>query len=99
MFAILALVLLLVSRGIRVGFTGSDDFGRLLSSGLAFVLALQVFVVVGGITRVIPVTGLTTPFLAAGGSSLVANWLIVALILRLSDDARASVRAEAGVPA
>ena len=98
-FAILALFLLLVSRGIRVGFTGSDDFGRLLSSGLAFVLALQVFVVVGGITRVIPVTGLTTPFLAAGGSSLVANWLIVALILRLSDDARASVRAEAGVPA
>jgi len=98
-FAILALFLLLVSRGIRVGFTGSDDFGRLLSAGLAFVLALQVFVVVGGITRVIPVTGLTTPFLAAGGSSLVANWLIVALLLRLSDAARAYVRAEAGVPA
>ena len=98
-FALLALYLLLVSRGLRVGFTGTDDFGRLLSSGLAFVLALQVFVVIGGITLVIPVTGLTTPFLAAGGSSLVANWIIVALLLRLSDEARASVRLEAGVRA
>jgi cell division protein FtsW (lipid II flippase) len=95
-FAILALYLLLVSRGFRVAFTGTDDFGRLLAAGLAFVLALQVFIVIGGITRVIPVTGLTTPFLAAGGSSLVANWIIVALILRLSDDARASVRQDAG---
>ena len=98
-FALLALYLLLVSRGLRVGFTGTDDFGRLLATGLGFVLALQVFVVIGGITRVIPVTGLTTPFLAAGGSSLVANWIIVALLLRLSDEARASVRAEAGVRA
>lgn len=96
-FGLLALYLLLVSRGFRVGFTGTDDFGRLLSTGLAFVLALQVFIVIGGITRIIPVTGLTTPFLAAGGSSLVANWIIVVLLLRLSDDARASVRAEAGV--
>jgi cell division protein FtsW (lipid II flippase) len=98
-FALLALYVLLVSRGLRVGFIGTDDFGRLLSAGLGFVLALQVFIVIGGVTRVIPVTGLTTPFLAAGGSSLVANWIIVALILRLSDDARASVRAEAGVRA
>lgn len=95
-FALLALYLLLVSRGLRVGFTGTDDFGRLLATGLAFVIALQVFIVIGGITRVIPVTGLTTPFLAAGGSSLVANWIIVVLLLRLSDDARASMRAEAG---
>lgn len=95
-FGLLALYLLLVSRGFRVSFTGTDDFGRLLAAGLAFVLALQVFIVIGGITRVIPVTGLTTPFLAAGGSSLVANWIIVVLLLRLSDDARASVRAEAG---
>jgi cell division protein FtsW (lipid II flippase) len=96
-FGILALYLLFVSRGFRVGFTGTDDFGRLLAAGLACVMALQVFVVIGGITRVIPVTGLTTPFLAAGGSSLVANWIIVALLLRLSDDARASVRADAGM--
>jgi cell division protein FtsW (lipid II flippase) len=87
-FAILALYLLFVARGIRIGVNGSDDFGRLLAVGLTFVIALQVFIVVGGVTRVIPVTGLTTPFLAAGGSSLVANWIIVALLLRLSDTVR-----------
>lgn len=87
-FAIFALYLLFVSRGFRVGFAGQDDFGKLLGVGLAFVIALQVFVVVGGVTRVIPLTGLTTPFLAAGGSSLVANWIIAALLLRLSDTVR-----------
>lgn len=87
-FAILALYLLFVARGIRIGINGSDDFGRLLAVGLTFVIALQVFIVVGGVTRVIPVTGLATPFLAAGGSSLVANWIIVALLLRLSDTVR-----------
>jgi cell division protein FtsW (lipid II flippase) len=88
LFAILALYLLFISRGFRIGFAGQDDFGRLLGVGLSFVLALQVFVVIGGVTRVIPLTGLTTPFLAAGGSSLVANWIIVALLLRLSDTVR-----------
>lgn len=88
LFAILGLYLLFVSRGFRIGFAGQDDFGRLLGVGLAFVIALQVFVVIGGVTRVIPLTGLTTPFLAAGGSSLVANWIIAALLLRLSDSVR-----------
>lgn len=88
LFAILALYLLFVSRGFRIGFAGQDDFGRLLGVGLSFVIALQVFIVIGGITRVIPLTGLTTPFLAAGGSSLVANWIIAALLLRLSDSVR-----------
>ena len=88
LFAILALYLLFVSRGFRIGFVGQDDFGRLLGVGLSFVIALQVFIVLGGVTRVIPLTGLTTPFLAAGGSSLVANWIIVALLLRLSDSVR-----------
>ncbi len=92
-FAILGLYLLMVSRGFRIGHTGQDDFGRLLGVGLSFVIALQVFVVIGGVTRVIPLTGLTTPFLAAGGSSLVANWIIVALLLRLSD----TVRTDPGV--
>jgi len=91
-FAILALYLLLVSRGFRIGFAGQDDFGRLLAIGLAFVVGLQVFIVIGGVTRVIPLTGLTTPFLAAGGSSLVANWIIVALLLRLSDTVRQQPR-------
>lgn len=92
LFAILALYLLFVSRGFRIGFASNDDFGRLLGVGLAFVIALQVFIVIGGITRVIPLTGLTTPFLAAGGSSLVANWIIAALLLRLSATVRAQPR-------
>jgi cell division protein FtsW (lipid II flippase) len=88
LFAILGLYLLFVSRGLRIGFRGQDDFGKLLAVGLAFTIALQVFIMVGGVTRVIPLTGLTTPFLAAGGSSLVANWIIVALLLRVSDSIR-----------
>lgn len=87
-FAILCLYLVFVGRGIRIGFLDGDDFGKLLGLGLAFTVALQVFIMVGGVTRVIPLTGLTTPFLAAGGSSLVANWIIVALLLRVSDSAK-----------
>jgi len=86
--AILSLYLLFVARGLRIGFAGQDDFGKLLAVGLAFSVALQVFIVVGGVTRVLPLTGLTTPFLAAGGSSLVANWIIVGLLLRISDTVR-----------
>lgn len=92
-FAILSLLLLLVSRGFHIGFTGQDDFGRMLAVGLSFVIGLQVFIVVGGVTRVIPLTGLTTPFLAAGGSSLMANWLVVALLARLSDGVPAGPKA------
>jgi cell division protein FtsW (lipid II flippase) len=92
LFAILVLYMVFVSRGFHLGFAGQDDFGRLLGVGLGFVVALQVFIVVGGVTRVIPLTGLTTPFLAAGGSSLVANWVIVALLVRLSDSVRAQPR-------
>lgn len=92
-FALLCLYMVFVARAFRIGFASEDDFGKLLAVGLGFVVALQTFVVVGGITRVIPVTGLTAPFLAAGGSSLVANWVIVALLLRLSDTVRNQPRA------
>jgi cell division protein FtsW (lipid II flippase) len=95
-FAILCLYLLLVGRGLRIGFAGHDDFSKLLAVGLSFTIALQCFIVIGGVMRVIPLTGLTTPFLAAGGSSLVANWVIAALLLRLSDSIRSEPRLVVG---
>ncbi|MFT4052434.1 MAG: FtsW/RodA/SpoVE family cell cycle protein [Microbacterium sp.] len=95
-FAILCLYMVFASRGIRIGIAGQDDFGKLLATGLSFTVALQVFIMVGGVTRVIPLTGLTTPFLAAGGSSLIANWIIVALLLRISDAVRSRPRVVIG---
>jgi cell division protein FtsW (lipid II flippase) len=85
LFAVLALYLVLIFRALRVANLHADDFSKLLSAGLGFVLAMQVFIVIGGVLRVVPLTGLTTPLLAAGGSSLLANWIIIALLLRLSD--------------
>jgi cell division protein FtsW (lipid II flippase) len=85
LFAVLAMYMVLVSRALRIANAHADDFSKLLAVGLGFVIALQCFIVIGGVLRVVPLTGLTTPWLAAGGSSLVANWIIVALLLRLSD--------------
>ena len=96
LFAILCLYLVFVARGLRIGVAGQDDFGKLLATALSFTLALQVFIMVGGVTRLIPLTGLTTPFLAAGGSSLLANWIIVGIILRISDAVRQQPRAVIG---
>ncbi|WP_371545906.1 FtsW/RodA/SpoVE family cell cycle protein [Streptomyces sp. NBC_00554] len=86
--AIFLLYALLVERGYRAGLTLRDPFGRLLAVGLASIVALQVFVIAGGVTGLIPLTGMAMPFLAQGGSSVVTNWIIVALLIRISDSAR-----------
>ena len=86
--ALLLLYGLFVQRGLRTAMLVKDDYSKLLASGLSFMFALQVFVIVGGVTNLIPLTGITTPFLSQGGSSLIASWLLVAVIARLSDAAR-----------
>ncbi|MFJ3232694.1 FtsW/RodA/SpoVE family cell cycle protein [Streptomyces sp. NPDC086787] len=86
--AIFLLYGLLVERGYRAGLALREPFGRLLALGLASIVALQVFVIAGGVTGLIPLTGMAMPFLAQGGSSVVTNWAMVALLIRVSDSAR-----------
>lgn len=91
LFALLILYGVLIERGLRTAVAVRDPFGQLLAAGLAVTMGLQVFIIFGGVTRLIPLTGLTTPFLSYGGSSLVANWVIVALLLVISHRARKPV--------
>jgi cell division protein FtsW (lipid II flippase) len=86
--ALLLIFGLLVQRGLRAALGATEPFAKLLAGGLSFVLALQVFVIVGGVTGLIPLTGVTTPFLSEGGSSLVATWILVGVLIRVSDSAR-----------
>jgi cell division protein FtsW (lipid II flippase) len=86
--ALLAVYLVLIARGFKAAILARDSFSKLLATGLSAILALQIFVIVGGVTRVIPLTGVTLPFISYGGSSILANFVLVALLLMVSDRAR-----------
>jgi len=96
--AILMLYGLIVERGIRTALAARDPFGKLLAVGLSGAFALQVFVVSGGVMGLIPLTGMTMPFLASGGSSVIANWALIAVLIRISDTARRPAPAPAPSP-
>jgi cell division protein FtsW (lipid II flippase) len=88
---LLAVYLLFIARGLKIATLARDSFSKLLATGLAFVVAMQVFVIVGGVTDLIPLTGVTLPFVAYGGSSVVMNFVLLALLLLVSDRARRPV--------
>ncbi|KAA0933589.1 FtsW/RodA/SpoVE family cell cycle protein [Streptomyces apricus] len=96
--AILLMYGLIVERGVRTALAARDPFGKLLAIGLSGAFALQVFVVAGGVMGLIPLTGMTMPFLAYGGSSVIANWALIGILLRISDTARRPAPAPAPNP-
>ncbi|WP_405898739.1 FtsW/RodA/SpoVE family cell cycle protein [Streptomyces sp. NBC_00727] len=88
MMAVLLIYGLIIERGVRTALAARDPFGKLLAIGLSGAFAIQVFVVAGGVMGLIPLTGMTMPFLAAGGSSVIANWALIGILIRISDTAR-----------
>ncbi|GGY29346.1 FtsW/RodA/SpoVE family cell cycle protein [Streptomyces tanashiensis] len=89
---------LIIERGIRTSLAARDPFGKLLAMGLSGAFALQIFVVAGGVMGLIPLTGMTMPFLAYGGSSVIANWALIGILIRISDTARRPAPAPAPSP-
>jgi cell division protein FtsW (lipid II flippase) len=93
---VVATYLLITARGFKIALLANDGFSKLLATGLTAVFAIQAFVIIGGVTRVIPLTGVTLPFISYGGSSVVANFVLVALLLLISDRARREAVEPAG---
>ncbi|MDT9690831.1 FtsW/RodA/SpoVE family cell cycle protein [Streptomyces sp. P9(2023)] len=96
--AFLLLYGLIIERGVRTSLAARDPFGKLLAMGLSGAFALQIFVVAGGVMGLIPLTGMTMPFLAYGGSSVIANWALIGILIRISDTARRPAPAPAPSP-
>jgi cell division protein FtsW (lipid II flippase) len=93
---LIAVYLLIAARGFKIALLASDGFSKLLATGLTAVFSIQAFVIIGGVTRVIPLTGVTLPFISYGGSSIVANFVLLALLLLISDRARREAVEPAG---
>ena len=92
--AVLLIYALITERGYKTAILADDGFSKLLATGLTTIVALQAFVIIGGVTRVIPLTGVTLPFISYGGSSIVANFILLGILLSISDKARRRARRE-----
>ncbi|MGI9600351.1 MAG: FtsW/RodA/SpoVE family cell cycle protein, partial [Acidimicrobiales bacterium] len=93
--AIIVSYLLFVGSGLRVAVRATDTFSKLLAVGLTTIIGMQAFIIIGGVIRVVPLTGITLPFVSYGGSSLLANYILLALLIRVSDESSRKARAEA----
>jgi cell division protein FtsW (lipid II flippase) len=92
--AVVLIYALITARGFKTALVADDGFSKLLATGLTAVFAFQAFVIIGGVTRAIPLTGVTLPFISYGGSSIFANFILIALLLMISDSARRRARVE-----